>query len=79
VAGRYRARQSLTALAERSRQPHESPRRIATSLEEQILQLRSPDGWGARKIAQLLWEAGVRVSYHFSHTTGRMSQGVAFA
>jgi transposase InsO family protein len=67
--GRYQAGQSLTALAERSRRPHESPRRIATSLEEQILRLRSPDGWGARKIAQLLWEAGVRVSVATVHRT----------
>ena len=53
---RYRAAQSLTALHERSRRPRHSPRRIASALEEQILQLRAPDGWGARKIAH--WVAG---------------------
>jgi len=66
---RYHAAHSLTALEEHSRRPHESPRRIATSLEERILQLRSPDGWGARKIAQLLWEEGVRVSVATVHRT----------
>jgi transposase InsO family protein len=67
--GRYQTGQSVTALAERSRRPHESPRRIASSLEERILQLRAPDGWGARKIAQLLWEEGVRVSVATVHRT----------
>lgn len=67
--GRYQAAKSLTALAERSRRPHESPRRISSWLEERILQLRQPDGWGARKIAQLLWEEGVRVSVATVHRT----------
>jgi len=66
---RYRAAHSLTALAEHSRRPHASPRRIAPSLAERILQLRSPDGWGARKIAQLLWEEGVWVSVATVHRT----------
>lgn len=66
---RYRATHSLTALAERSRRPHASPRRIGPWLEERILQLRWPDGWGARKIAQLLWEEGVRVSVATVHRT----------
>ena len=67
--GRYHVAHSLTALQECSRRPHESPRRIAPSLEERILQLRSPDGWGARKIAQRLWEEGVRVSAATVHRT----------
>ena len=66
---RYRAAHSLTALAEHSRRPHASPRRIAPSLAERILQLRSPDGWGARKIAQLIWEEGVWVSVATVHRT----------
>jgi len=66
---RYRAAQSLTGLAERSRRPHRSPRRITGSLAERILQLRCPDGWGARKIAHLLWEEGVRVSVATVHRT----------
>ena len=66
---RYRAAGSLTALVERSRRPQHSPRRIAVSLEERILGLRAPDGWGARKIAHLLWEQGVRVSVATVHRT----------
>lgn len=66
---RYRAAQSLTALQEHSRRPRHSPTRIAPALEEQILQLRAPDGWGARKIAHLLWEAGWRVSVATVHRT----------
>src|SRR5687767_781405 len=66
---RYRAAQSLTALAERSRRPHRSPTRIDDGLEQRILALRTPDGWGARKIAHLLWEEGVRVSVATVHRT----------
>jgi len=68
---RSRCRQagSLTALAEHSRRPHRSPRRIAASLEERVLELRRPDGWGARKIAHLLWEQGIRISVATVHRT----------
>jgi len=66
---RYREAQSLTALGERSRRPGRSPRRIPAVMEERILELRRPDGWGARKIAHLLWEAGERVSVATVHRT----------
>jgi transposase InsO family protein len=66
---RYRAAQSLTALSERSRRPRTSPTRIERWLEERILALRAPDGWGARKIAHLLWEEGVHVSIATVHRT----------
>jgi transposase InsO family protein len=66
---RYRAAQSLSALAERSRRPHRSPTRTDGKVEERILALRAPDGWGARKIAHLLWEEGVRVSVATVHRT----------
>jgi transposase InsO family protein len=66
---RYRAAQSLIALQERSRRPQRSPHRISTCLEARILELRSPDGWGARKIAYLLWEQGVRISVATVHRT----------
>jgi transposase InsO family protein len=59
----------LRALEDRSRRPHRSPRRIAGSLVERILELRRPDGWGARKIAYLLWAQGVRVSVATVHRT----------
>ena len=66
---RYRAAQSLTGLSDRSRRPRQSPTRIAPALEERILELRAPEGWGARKIAHLLWEAGLRVSVATVHRT----------
>ena len=66
---RYRTTPSVTALADRSRRPRRSPTRLPVSLEERILALRAPDGWGARKIAHLLWEEGVRVSIATVHRT----------
>lgn len=66
---RYRAAASLPALAEHFRRPQRSPRRIRAGLVERILALRVPDGWGARKIAQLLWEQEERVSVATVHRT----------
>jgi len=66
---RFAQENRLRALEDRSRRPHRSPRRIEGWLEERILQLRRPDGWGARKIAYLLWEQGVRVSVATVHRT----------
>ena len=66
---RYRALKSVTGLTERSRRPRHSPTRIPQTLEQRILELRQPDGWGARKIAQLLWEQGVKVSVATVHRT----------
>jgi transposase InsO family protein len=66
---RYRTGESLTALEDRSRRPQRSPSRITESLAQRILELRAPDGWGARKIAQLLWEQGERVSVATVHRT----------
>lgn len=66
---RYRVEGSLTALVERSRRPLHSPTQIGVELEGRILALRSPDGWGARKIAYLLWEQGVQVSIATVHRT----------
>ena len=64
---RYREQGSLVALQERSRRPLSSPRRTDRFLEERILELREPDGWGARKIAYLLWQEGWRVSIATVH------------
>ncbi len=66
---RYRTAGTLTALAERSRRPRRSPTRLKLSVAERIRELRAPDGWGARKLAQLLWEEGVRVSVATVHRT----------
>jgi transposase InsO family protein len=64
---RYRQEGGLVALQERSRRPLNSPRRTVGSLEERILELRAPDGWGARKIACLLWREGWKVSVATVH------------
>jgi transposase InsO family protein len=64
---RYQQEGGLTALQERSRRPLRSPRRTEGTLEERILELRHPDGWGARKIAYLLWQEGWRVSMATVH------------
>jgi len=64
---RYREQGSLVALQERSRRPLSSPRQTERFLEERILELREPDGWGARKIAYLLWQEGWRVSIATVH------------
>jgi transposase InsO family protein len=66
---RYESGRSFTALEERSRRPRRSPTRITESLAQQIMELRAPDGWGARKIAQLLWEKGEQVSVATVHRT----------
>src|SRR5262245_4665635 len=66
---RYESGGIFTALEERSRRPRHSPRRIRKSSAEPIMELRAPDGWGARKIAQLLWEEGERVSLATVHRT----------
>ena len=57
--GRYRSAGTLTALKEQSRRPRQSPQRILPALEQRILELRVPDGWGARKIAHCLQRDGV--------------------
>lgn len=72
---RYRQAGSFTGLAEQSRRPQRSPTQVAPQLVEQILALRTPDGWGARKIAYVLWERGVQVSVATVHRTlGRAAQ-----
>lgn len=48
------------ALAERSRRPHESPRRVAAALEARIVALRQAHpAWGGRKLARRLRDLGV--------------------
>ena len=67
--GRFRAVGTVRALTEHSRRPHRSPQRISRWVAERIRELRVPDGWGARKLAHLLWEEGVRVSVATVHRT----------
>jgi transposase InsO family protein len=64
---RYRQEGTLKGLEERSRRPLSSPRRTGGPLVQRILELRAPDGWGARKIAHLLWQEGWRVSVATVH------------
>lgn len=64
---RYQQQGGSSALQERSRRPLRSPRRTKGLLEERILELRAPDGWGARKIAHLLWQEGWTVSMATVH------------
>jgi len=64
---RYRQEGGLSALQERSRRPRRSPRRTEGLLEQRILALRQPDGWGARKIAYLLWQEGWKVAMATVH------------
>lgn len=66
---RYRATGSVGSLVDRSRRPHHSPARIDGALEQRIIALRTPDGWGARKIAYLLWEQGLKLSVATVHRT----------
>lgn len=66
---RYRTGQTINALAEHSRRPQRSPTRLAKTVADRILALRQPDGWGARKIAHLLWEEGLHVSVATVHRT----------
>jgi transposase InsO family protein len=64
---RYQQEGNLRALEERSRRPLRSPRCTSGLLQERILELRAPDGWGARKIAHLLWQEGWTVSVATVH------------
>lgn len=66
---RYRSAGSFTGLAEQSRRPRHSPKRVEQSLVDRIVELRAVDGWGARKIAHILWEQGVSVSVATVHRT----------
>lgn len=59
---RYQATGSLTALAERSRRPHQSPRRTAAAITARIVALRREYGWAGRKLQVLLADEGVHRS-----------------
>jgi transposase InsO family protein len=53
---RYEKARTLTAVQEKSRRPHGSPRRTAASAEQQVVALRKETGWGAKKLRILLRE-----------------------
>jgi transposase InsO family protein len=58
----------IQGIAERSRKPHRSPRRTASELEQQVVQVRRryPD-WGARKLRVLLAREGVALPRNTIH------------
>lgn len=59
LLGRYRAGGDA-ALADRSRRPHHSPRRVPPEMEARILDLRAAHPrWGGRKLARRLRDLGV--------------------
>lgn len=64
---RYRQEHSFTALGDRSRRPHRSPRKTPDAIEERVVALRQQYGWGARKLAVLLAQEGVRLSVSTVH------------
>lgn len=53
---RYRQAGSVTAVSERSRRPHQSPRRTESWKEQRVVALRQQMGWGAKKLRVLLQE-----------------------
>ena len=59
---RYREVGSFAGLREKSRRPHQSPRRTPGWVEHRVLQKRVAHGWGARKLQPLLETEGVKVS-----------------
>ena len=59
---RYYETGSLTGLVERSRRPHDSPRRISEDLTSRIVALRLTFDWGARKLQAMLSREGYQVS-----------------
>lgn len=56
---RYREAGSITGLMECSRRPHTSPRKTTAAREQQVIDLRTRYGWGARKLATVLRQRNV--------------------
>ena len=58
----------VQGIAEQSRKPHHSPRRTATAVEEQVVEvrLRYPD-WGARKLQVVLARQGLHLPRNTIH------------
>jgi transposase InsO family protein len=54
---RYRE-EGIAGLRDRSRRPHDSPRRTSEVMEQEILALRREHPWGGRKIARRLHDLG---------------------
>jgi transposase InsO family protein len=59
---RYRDSDSLVALRELSRRPHQSPSRTSTEIEDAVVALRLTYDWGGKKIKRLLSNQGMEIS-----------------
>ena len=59
---RFEESGSILGISEKSRRPWHSPNRVSETIKNKVLKLRSPDGWGARKISHILNREGVVVS-----------------
>jgi transposase InsO family protein len=55
---RYKRQRSVADLADRSRRPHQSPRRTSPAREQEVLAVRDQKGWGAAKIQDVLRAQG---------------------
>ena len=64
---RYRELRLLSALRERSRRPHHSPRLTAARKEQRVVALRQQTGWGAKKLHVLLAEEEIPLSVRTIH------------
>lgn len=65
---RFGEQGGVKGLEERSRRPLKSAG-LPAAVVDRIVALRQPDGWGARKIAHLLWQEGHEVSIATVHRT----------
>src|SRR4051812_34615268 len=59
---RYKERESLLGLVERSRRPNRSPKESSSELIQRITEVRKAEGWGARKLRILLKSEGTEVT-----------------
>lgn len=59
---RYREGATLASLQDASRRPKRSPGRTKFEIEERVVSYREKDGWGAKKLAILLSNEGIKLS-----------------
>src|SRR5260221_2297243 len=64
---RYREVHVQSALQERSRRRHDSPRLTATRKEQRVVALRQQTGWGAKKLRVLLAEEEIPLAVRTIH------------
>jgi transposase InsO family protein len=64
---RFQEKRSFSGLQEKSRRPQHSPKRTLTEDEARVVELRKKYGWGARKLAALLYGEGKRLKVTTIH------------